>query len=459
MPLTGSEMYYYLSLQEGEFTMRRHWSRIFALAMGIPLLLALLAACGGSGTGSGGTTPTTQNIVIKIGTDLPVSGADASSGKPAENGAHMAVDEANAANFIPGYTLVFDPKDDVGAGGVHDPAVGITNVTSLIGDAAVAGIVGPFNSNVAKAEMPVANQAPILLISPSNTNTCLTQNAPDTGCIGPNNLISTLRPTGKVTYYRIATTDTHQGPVMADYLNRTLGFKNVYVIDDTETYGVGLANNFIKEWQADNGKVLGHDSIKSTTDYSGELTKVAAAKPDVIYYAGVDSTGGTQIRKQMVSTPGLQKTPFAGGDGIQTSAFATAIGTTTGGAAYSTVAAVDATKVPSAASFIQKYQTKYGPLGAYSAGGYDCAKIMIMAIKNAIAAGAKPPTSSSDTTATQAFRQAVIDQVAKTDYNGVTGHQGFDTNGDTTNKTISIYQLADINSAPGWKYVTAETLP
>jgi len=438
--------------------LKRSWSRIFALVLGIPLMLALLAACGAGTGGTGGNTPT-SNIIIKIGTDLPVSGADAGSGKPAENGAHMAVDEANASNFLPGYTFVFDPKDDVGANGTHDPTVGAANVTSLIGDAEVAGIIGPFNSSVATAEMPIANQAPIALISPSNTNTCLTQDAPATGCTGKNDLVPTLRPTGKVTYFRIATTDNHQGPVMADYLYKTLNLHNVYVIDDTETYGVGLANAFIQEWNTLGGKVLGHDSIKSTTDYTGELTKVAATHPDVIYYAGVDSTGGTQIRKQMVGVPGLSKTPFAGGDGIQTSPFATAIGTSSGGPVYSTVAAVDATKVPSAASFIQKYQAKYGPLGAYSAGGYDCAKILLNAIKAAIQAGAKPPTNSADLATARTFRQAVIDQIAKTNYNGVTGHQSFDANGDTTNKTISIYQLADVSGSPGWKYVTAETLP
>jgi len=99
--------------------MRKDLSRIFALAMEIPLLLAILAACGAGtttgngGTGSGGSTPT-GSTTIKIATDLPVSGKDQSSGKPAENGAHLAVDQANANHTIPGYTLVFDPKDDVG---------------------------------------------------------------------------------------------------------------------------------------------------------------------------------------------------------------------------------------------------------------------------------------------------------------------------------------------------------
>src|SRR5690348_13970831 len=121
--------------------------RFFAALLGVSLLMGILSACG-AGT-STGTNTGNSVITIKIGTDLPVSAADASSGKPAENGAHLAVDQANKNNFLPGYKFVFDPQDDVGASGTHDPSVGAKNVTSLIGDAQVAGIVGPFNSSVA----------------------------------------------------------------------------------------------------------------------------------------------------------------------------------------------------------------------------------------------------------------------------------------------------------------------
>src|SRR6266487_1994436 len=180
--------------------MKKSWSRIFVLTMGIPLLLALLAACG-SGTTTGGGTPTAGSTVIKVATDFPVTGKDESGGKPAENGAALAVTQANTNKTIPGYTLQFVPKDDVGPSGAHDPAVGKANVTALIGDALVAGIVGPFNSGVAEAEMPVAHQAPIALISPANSLACLTKSDPNL-CGGSKNLISTLRPSGKVTYFR-----------------------------------------------------------------------------------------------------------------------------------------------------------------------------------------------------------------------------------------------------------------
>src|SRR5260370_36340966 len=124
----------------------------------------------------------------------------------------MAVDQANANHTISGVTLVFVPKDDVGPSGLHDPTVGAANVTTLVSDAEVAGMVGPFNSSVAKAEMPITNQAPLAQISPANTNPCLTKDTAASGRSGKNELIPTLRPTGQVNYFRGATTHGHQGP-------------------------------------------------------------------------------------------------------------------------------------------------------------------------------------------------------------------------------------------------------
>src|SRR5215467_9756600 len=291
--------------------MRRNRSRILALAMGIPLLLAILAACGSgtTTTGSGGTTPSSGPITLKIATDLPVSGQDESSGKPAEDGANLAVMQANSNHTVPNVTFQFVPKDDVGPSGLHDPAVGAQNITALVGDALVVGVVGPFNSSVAKAEMPISNQAPLAQISPANTNPSLTKSDTASGCSGSNNLIPTLRPTGKVSYFRIATTDDHQGPAGADYLYKTLNLHKVYVIDDTETYGVGIANAFVGEWKNLGGTVLGRSSEAASTTasaYESLLTQIATTKPDAIYFGGLDSTGGITIRKQMAHTPGLE---------------------------------------------------------------------------------------------------------------------------------------------------------
>jgi len=443
--------------------MKRSWSRIFALTMGIPLFLAILAACGSGTTSGGSTPPATTSATVKIGTDLPVSGKDTSSGKPAQDGAQLAVNQANANHTVTGVTFVFDPKDDVGPSGTHDPTVGAANVTALVGDAEVAGMVGPFNSSVAKAEMPITNQGPLAQISPANTNQCLTKDTAASGCSGKNDLLPTLRPTGKVNYFRVATTDDHQGPGAADYMAK-LNYKKVYVIDDAETYGIGIANTFIQEWQKVGGTVLGHASEPgTTTSYVSLLTQIAATHPDLIYFGGVDSTGGTLVRQQMKQVPGLQNLPYSGGDGIVTPSFANTIQPLGGGPSFGTTAVVDSTvsKNQIAATFRQQYAAAFpsDPLNVYSGASYDAANILIQAVKTALANGAKAPTSSSDSAGAQTFRTAVIAAVQAAAWDGVTGHQSFDSNGDTQQKIISIYKLG-LNSSgkPDWIYASAINL-
>jgi branched-chain amino acid transport system substrate-binding protein len=73
---------------------------------------------------------------------------------------------------------------------------------------------------------------------------------------------------------------------------------------------------------------------------------------------------------------------------------------------------------------------------------YDCTKILIAAIDRAIKAnGGNMPS-----------RQQVLDQMYKTDYNGVLGNTSFDAKGDTTNKVITIYTVKDATT--GWEVVS-----
>lgn len=443
--------------------MRKRWSRIFALSLGVSLVVAMLAACGAGVTSSTTSTGSTGSTTIKIATELPVSGKDASNGKPTENGAHLAVDQANQQHLVPGYTFVFVPRDDVGPNGTHDPAVGEQNVSGLIGDALVAGIVGPFNSSVAQGEMPEANQAPIALVSASVTNDCLTQTEPAAVCSGANNKIGTYRPTGKVTFFRIATRDQFPGVAIADYAYKTKGYRSAYFIDDAETYGIGIVDSISSEWQKLGATLLGRSSEPATTTtYVSLLTQIAAKKPDVIFFGGEDSTGGILIRQQMVQVRGLKETPFYSSEGILTSTFAKAIGPyksngSNGAPVYSASSTVNINALPSAQQFVAAYDKAYGAqnLGAYSGGGYDCAMILIQAIKAALATGVKTPANSGDAAQAKVFRQAVINAIQQINYNGVTGHYTFDQNGDITNRILYIYTIADDpNQGNGWKFVS-----
>ena len=129
-----------------------------------------------------------------------------------------------------------------------------------------------------------------------------------------------------------------------------------------------------------------------------------------------------------------------------------------GGPIYATVAAPDATKIPSAQTFVSDYKTRFGSdVGPYSATAYDAMNILIQAVKTALSTE-HTPKDSSDSAQAMKFRQAVIDALKQTSYDGVTGHTGFDQNGDTTNKIFTIYQVASVSGKPDWKAVSVVTV-
>ena len=167
----------------------------------------VFAACSNTGSASGG------GKTIKIGTELPMSGAETANGEPTANGVKLAIKQSNAKSDIPGYTLDINVQDDA-VNGAHDPQQGATNMHTLVADTTVMGVVGPFNSSVAQAEIPISNAAGLLQCSPANTNTGLTY-PPDSAQYRPTN------PT-KINYIRTAAPDSIQGPAGADYVYNDL---------------------------------------------------------------------------------------------------------------------------------------------------------------------------------------------------------------------------------------------
>ncbi len=421
----------------------RNWSRSIFYALGVATLAIVMVACGNSTptTGSSGLNPRT----LCIATDFPISGTDGSSGQPAENGADLAVREN--LNLGHGYTLQVRNFDDVSPStGEHDPTTGAQNVQAMIAQSCIMAMVGPFNSNVAGAEIPVAVNAGLAMISPANTNPGLTLKQ----YAAANNFnFNNLHPAGKPNvYFRIPANDVVQGKVDADLtINPTsqggLGASKVYVVDDTEVYGKGLADFFVQEFTAKGGTVLGRDEI--TSNSGSQLPQLAAKiismHPDAVFYGGVTANDGGLLKAALV-TAGFTG-PMVGGDGIAgdpgylTQAGAAANNT------YGTVAAPDLSTFTSGPQkqFVADYKNAFGtdPI-TYSANSFDAAMIEIQAIKNLINAGTDPS------------RSGVVAQIAKIQYDGVTGHINFDQNGDNAgNKVFSIYQV--VNGE--WKFVTS----
>lgn len=395
------------------------------------LAIIVLGACSGANNASTvkNTTTTTTAVtaapspapagqVVKIGIDLPLSGGDASVGISTEQGALLAI--AQMQKSMPrGYTLQGEALDD-SVQGVHNPEQGVSNIRSFISDAAVLAVVGPYNSNVARAEIPVTNAAVMAQIGPSVVADNLT--------IGPEAQQLRRANPSRNTFFRVCTTDSRQGSALAQFA-RSLGFRGAYIIDDNETYGLDLADRFEKDFVADGGTVLARDHLaKNTQDFKSLLLKVLAAKPDVVFFGGVTSTGGGLIRKQMFSV-GLGKTAYMGGDGLAdlaTVAAAQADGS------YYTLAAPDATRLPSAQAFVKAYRAKYNSdIGPYSANAYAAAQVAADAIIRAIATERRKGPLPS--------RPAVVARVASTKLDTPIGPISFDKYGDVTNPVLSLY--------------------
>jgi branched-chain amino acid transport system substrate-binding protein len=401
--------------------------RTSALArLAVLTAVAFSTACSspsGTSTSSQSTASDAPGGTIKIGIDLPLSGADAAQGIPTRNGAVLAVEEANAKGVPGGFKFVAYDLDDA-VQGAHDPAQGAQNVKTFVADDAVLAMVGPFNSSVAQAQIPITNDAGLAQISPATTNPSLTKPPADAA------KLRTSHPDVNA-FFRVCTTDDRQGAAGAQFA-RKLGLKKAFIVDDNETYGKGLADVFEQQFKADGGTVLGHEHLtKGQADYKALLTKAHALGPDLVFYGGTTVTGGALLRKQMGDT-GMGSTTFIGGDGISDAEFIKSAGDGANGVYY-TVAAPETSKLPSAATFVAAYKKRWNTdVGPYSANAFTATMIEVAAIEKAMAAnGGKMPA-----------RSAVLANVAATKgFASPIGTVGFDAAGDTTVPILSVYKI------------------
>jgi branched-chain amino acid transport system substrate-binding protein len=392
-----------------------------------------------------------SSMVIKIGILLPGSGDSQDNGVPIEKAVDLAISNAN----IMGYKLEPDFKDEVPSGGVSpDPATAENNMQNFSNDAQVAGVIGPYESSIAEKIMPDANKAPLALISLSNTYACLTTTGGTENCPGKNNLLHTVRPTGKVTYFRLATTDAYQGPALANYLKNLKSMPTTaYVIDDGEVYGSGLATSFMSEWKKLHGTVLSYIHDSNPKDYQSLIKSMLKHPPDVVFFAGRTDLGAENFYVQMQLHPtALRHTIYAGGSGlVSPTGFLPTVNTATI-PIYASFPFVDVDNLPVGANFKVTFDQIEGAsnYGKYTAPGYDSANILIQAIKTAIHEGFHPPENTSDASGAKKFRQAVINAIQNISYNGITGPISFDANGDATNKTFTIYDVANVDGQLTW---------
>jgi len=426
--------------------------KLGGLALGAMLVAAACNTGGGATATPGAPAPgATQAPVdkgtLKIGVTLPLSGGAAADGQPTMKGAQLAVDQANEAGGIGGYKLELMVLDHA-VNGKYNEQQGAQDMQTFVGDSAVVGVVGPYNSAVAKVQIPISNDAGVLQCSPANTNEALTK--PEFGALDYRKNFPE-----RINYVRVAATDDIQGPAMAVYDFNTLKLRNLLVVDDVTTFGKGVADNFQKKFEELGGTVQRVGAPADTTDFN---SIISAAKPetDGVYYGGVVTSGAGLLLKQLRQQG--KTFPFTGPDGIVNGsgkaegALIQIAGAAASAGSYGTIAAIRLP--PGRADFEAAYaeafknDADFNTAGAYSGPAYACATIILKSLEEFL-----KTSPDADQAAIREGVRAWASDTSNT-FDTVLGTESFDKNGDTTQPFISFYVVdpAAADGAGDWVF-------
>ena len=290
--------------------------RLLVLLVLVVGALALVAAgCGGDGDDGGGgggdvsALPASScgplqykgegNPDYLIASDLPLQG----SSRPQTTQMNAAIAyELEQRKWKAGdYNIAFQACDDASAQlAKWDASKCSANANAYKGNNKLLGVLGTFNSGCAAIEIPVLNQAPeggILLFSAANTYGCLTE-----PCAG--NEPEKYYPSGKRTYARVAPSDPNQGAVDAKFL-QSKGVKSVYILNDKEAYGLGVAKNFQGAAKALGMEIKGFAAYDpKQPNFQATFTKIKATDPDAVFVGGLIDENSGQLVNDKVAVLG-----------------------------------------------------------------------------------------------------------------------------------------------------------
>lgn len=341
---------------------------------------------------------------VRIGHAAAVTGPVAYFGKDTENGARMAIEALNAKGVtIGGKKVTFQllAEDDAG-----DPKQA-TSVAQKLADAKIHGMVGHETSGTTIPASKIYHAAGIPQISPSSTSPKYTQQ-------------------GFNTTFRVVANDVQLGQALGRYAIGEMKARRVAVVDDRTAYGQGLAMEFSRSLQKQGGSVVAKEFTNDkATDFSAIITRIRAAKPDLVFFGGMSATAGPMLRqmKQLGMNVSMM-----GGDGIcsdeihklsgGTMADGQVVCAEAGGVQGEARAALD--------KFRADYKKRFG-IDVQINAPYAYDSVMTMA-EAMVKAGSYQPAK-------------YLPVLAKIQYKGVTGPIAFDARGDIKDGTITLYSF------------------
>ena len=293
---------------------------LWLVALLVAALALVAAGCGGDDNSSSGDTTATETSggggggkTVKIVSDLPLQGSDRVQTEQMVRAMQFILKQAD--NKAGDYTIEYESMDDAtAAAGKWDEAKCAENARSDVDDDYVVFVIGTYKSGCAGIEKPILNEVKLAMVSPANTYAGLTHAAPGTSSGEPEKYF----PSGERNYVRVVASDDNQGKIGAQYMKETLGVTKVFILDDKELYGKGVADAFEAAAKDIGLTVAGHEGWdKDSQNYRALMTKIKASGADGIYIGGVSANNGGQLVKDKAQIVGDNtKVKLIGSDGM-----------------------------------------------------------------------------------------------------------------------------------------------
>jgi branched-chain amino acid transport system substrate-binding protein len=338
---------------------------------------------------------------IKIGFNIEMTGDIPKVGESSKFAAEMLKEDINKAGGLQvgnkKYKLEFVYEDNEAKA-----ESAVTAALKLIEKDEILAMIGPNSSKQAVPAGQVANDNQTVMVTPWSTNPDTTKDRP--------------------WVFRAAFLDPFQGPVAVNFAVEQFKAKTSAVIYDLENdYSKGLAEIFRTEFE----KKMGKGTIKAfeshgtkDQDFSAQLTKIVAAKPDFIFVP--DNYNQVALIVKQARQLGY-KGPFMGSDSWGSSELMTLCGDVCKGQFFSThYAAAGATGATK--EFIDRYNKKYGYVpDDVAALTWDATRIVLKAVQDTKGLSGKLKKDR------KAVREAMA---AIPSFEGITGSMKFDAQGD-----------------------------
>jgi branched-chain amino acid transport system substrate-binding protein len=383
-------------------------------AIGCVLIASFIAACGSDSGSSGGGTPSKK---VTVYSSLPLQGSSRPQSLDVIKGEKLALKERK--NKGGSCTVTYKSLDDSSAqAGTWDAGQTSANARKVSQDKNSIALLGEFNSGASAISIPITNEAGIQQISPANTGVELTQkpspSSPAKGAPGK------YYPKGKRNYARVVAADHIQGAAQADWMKEK-GVKKLYVLDDRQVYGAGVAGTTVDAAKRRGIQVVGQDGIDpKAPNYRSLASKIKGTGADAVFFGGIVDNNAVQLFKDLGAA--LPNATLWGPDGVATVTFTKPLPADVAKRTFITVATINPKDYgPKGRKFYADFKAAYGgktpePYAIY---GFEAMDLALDAMKRA---GDKCNN-----------RSKVIDEVFSTkNKQGVTGTYDIDKNGDVT---------------------------